>query len=69
MKTVRKLSSLMLYAIGKFRDLGARTLLGCASALIAAILVFAAPEVGIAGACSGLAFGVVSAVLIHPRSA
>jgi hypothetical protein len=41
---------------------------GCITGLIAAALIFAAPEVGIIGAISAVAMGVVSAVLVHPHA-
>jgi hypothetical protein len=41
---------------------------GCITGLIAAVLIFAAPEVGIIGAISGVVMGVVSAVLVRPHA-
>jgi hypothetical protein len=67
MTKVRRLGALMHYVIFKFRKLGARTLIGCASALVAAVLIFCAPEVGVVGAAGGVMFGVISAVLVHPH--
>lgn len=47
--------------------LGVRTLTGLAAALVSASLIFAAPEVGIAGVASGVGVGIISAVLMRPH--
>lgn len=45
-----------------------RDIAACATALVAGILIFASPEIGIAGAITGVVCGGVSAVLFHlPR--
>jgi hypothetical protein len=67
MKRATELGSFMLFAFRKFAQLGARTLFGCATALIAAVLIFSAPEVGIIGACGGIVLGGISAALIRPH--
>lgn len=46
---------------------GGRMIAGCLTGLAAAALIFAAPEVGIAGAIGGVAMGVVSAILVRPH--
>ena len=46
---------------------GPRLIAACVTGLIGAILIFAAPEVGIAGAIGGVAMGAVSAVLVRPH--
>jgi membrane associated rhomboid family serine protease len=47
---------------------GTRLIAACITGLCAAILIFAAPEVGIAGAIGGVAMGAVSAVLVRPHA-
>lgn len=67
MSKARRFGSYMLYAIRKFRELGIRTIMGCFTALVAALLIAAAPEVGVGVAFGGLVLGGVSAYLIHPH--
>jgi membrane associated rhomboid family serine protease len=48
--------------------IGARTLTGMAIALLSAVLLFASPEIGLAGAIGGVVFGGISAMLMRPHS-
>ena len=59
--------SFAAYVIRKFMALGTRTLMGCAAALISAVLIFSAPAVGLLGVAGGVGIGVISAVLIGPH--
>ena len=52
----------------KLTQLGPRMLAGLAAALFAAALIFATPEVGVAGAVGGAVCAGVSAVLMLPHS-
>jgi len=56
----------MLSLLHNFSRLGTRMIAACVSALIAAILIFASPEVGVLGAIGGLVMGGISAVLVQP---
>lgn len=51
----------------RLHRLGARTLTAMAAALIAAVLLFLSPEIGLAGAIGGVVVGAVSAILIRPH--
>jgi hypothetical protein len=51
-----------------FARLGARMICACAAALIAAVLIFSAPEVGMIGAIGGVVMGGISAVLVRPHA-
>ncbi len=62
----RKLAYVPLLWRG-FSRLGARMIAACATALFAAVLLFAAPEVGVAGAVGGIIVGGISAFLFHPH--
>lgn len=48
--------------------LGARSLTALFTALLAAVLLFASPEIGIAGAIGGVVVGGISAILMRPHS-
>jgi ABC-type lipoprotein release transport system permease subunit len=67
MNTARRWGSFLVLAYRKFSELGVRTLLGCATALIAAVLIFSAPEIGVVGAFGGVVIGGISAVLVRPQ--
>jgi hypothetical protein len=53
--------------IARVQRLGARTLTAMATALIASVLLFLSPEIGLAGAISGVVVGGISAVLMRPH--
>jgi hypothetical protein len=59
--------SLVTLMLRRFGQLGTRVIVGCATALIAAVLICASPEIGILGAVGGVFFGGVSAALFHPH--
>ncbi len=50
------------------RRLGGRTVTGMATALVASLLICAAPEVGLLGAIGGVVVGGISAVLMRPHA-
>lgn len=47
--------------------MGARMVAGYISAMVAAMLIFFAPEVGIAGGIGAVVIGGISAVLVRPH--
>lgn len=51
----------------KIRQMGARMVAGYISAMVAAMLIFFAPEVGIAGGIGAVVIGGISAVLVRPH--
>jgi membrane associated rhomboid family serine protease len=59
--------SLMTVMFRRFSQLGTRVIIGCATALLAAVLICASPEIGIFGAVGGVVFGGISAALFHPH--
>lgn len=65
MKSVKIKILRMLALLHNFSRLGTRMIAACVTALIAAILIFAAPEVGFLGAIGGLVMGGISAVLVQ----
>jgi len=44
-------------------------LMGYSAALFSAVLIFSAPEVGVAGAFGGVVLGGISAILLRPQLA
>lgn len=58
---------LLLRGFRRIARLGARTITALVAALIAAVLLFASPEIGLAGAIGGVIVGGISAVLIRPH--
>jgi ABC-type lipoprotein release transport system permease subunit len=67
MKRARKVGSFIIVVLRKFGQLGTRMLMGCSAALLAAVLIFSAPEVGVAGAFGGVVLGGISAILLRPQ--
>lgn len=68
MKDKHRVTQGMNLIIKSVSRLGARMIVACITALIAATLIFAAPEVGIAGAFGGVILAGISAILIHPHA-
>jgi membrane associated rhomboid family serine protease len=68
MKTGKRRVFEMVSLLKSVSRLGTRTIMACVTGLIAACLIFAAPEVGIAGAIGGVVMGGISAILVHPHA-
>ena len=66
MKTAVRKGFAMHYA-QRIAQLGTRMIMACVTALVAAVLIFSAPEVGIAGAIGGLVAGGISVALFKPH--
>ena len=58
----------VIAGLRRISRLGARSLTALITALIAAVLLFASPEIGIAGAIGGVVMGGISAVLMRPHA-
>ncbi|HZY62630.1 MAG TPA: hypothetical protein VFE38_08895 [Edaphobacter sp.] len=54
--------------IHRLSRLGTRMIVGCIAAFIAAMLIFSAAEIGVAGAIGGVIVGGISAVLVKPHA-
>lgn len=68
MKVETNVISIMSLIMQKLSRLGARMITALAAALISALLIFASPEIGIAGAVGGVVAGGIAAVLLHPHA-
>ena len=67
MKTEERTPPVMDLISNRLHQLGARTVSGYITAIIAAVLIFFAPEVGIVGGVCAVVIGAISAVLVHPH--
>jgi hypothetical protein len=59
--------SLTVKIMARIARMGTRTITAMVAALLAAVLLFLSPEIGLASAIGGVFVGAVSAVLLRPH--